>query len=192
MSLKQKFVTAITLALAILTFAVFVSAQDKTTTAPADQSARPDKIDRHRGPRGEGRGGMRGPRDHRGPGMMFRGLHQVGLTDAQKQQVHTILENNRPQMEKLREQMRALRGAKFDGTLTAEQETQLKTLHDQIKQNAGAAHQQVLGVLTEEQKAKLEQFKQEMKQRMEERRQRGPRPGRGEGPPPPADKPTDN
>jgi Spy/CpxP family protein refolding chaperone len=164
MSLKRKFVSAITLAFACLTLTVFVSAQEKST-APA-----PDTMG------------------------MLRGLHGVDLTEAQRTQIRGIMESKRDSFKQVHEQMRTLGRAKHEGTLTAEQETQFRTLKDQIKANADATRQEVLNILTAEQKTKLEQFQQEMKQRKAERRQqRGPRPGRGEGPPPPpADKPTDN
>jgi Spy/CpxP family protein refolding chaperone len=193
MSLKQKFVSAITLAFALLTLTVFASAQEKTTT---DTTAAPENRERREPGRskGEGRGpGMRGGR-HGGPGGprgMLRGLHGVDLTDAQRTQIRGIMDSKRDSFRQAHEQMRTLKSAKREGTLTTEQETQFKTLRDQVKANADAVRQEVLNVLTSDQKLKLEQFEQEMKQRKAERRQRGPRPGRGEGPPP-ADKPVDN
>jgi Spy/CpxP family protein refolding chaperone len=197
MSLKQKFLSAITLAFALLTLTVFASAQDKSTTAPADSATTREKIER-RGPGGEGRGpGMRGM-DHdgpRGPGMMLRALHQVGLTDAQKEQIHTILESKKAGFEQTHQQLRELGRAKHEGTITAEQQAKFDELRAQIKQNAEATHEQILGILTAEQRTRLEQMKQEMDKRREEHRGRGPRPGRGEGPPAgekPADKPVDN
>jgi Spy/CpxP family protein refolding chaperone len=196
MSLKQKFVSAITLGFALLTLTIFASAQEKTTTT--DTTAAPEKVERREPGRfkGEGRGpGMRGEGRHGGPGGprgILRGLHSVDLTEAQRTQIKGIMDSKRESFRQVHEQMRDLGRAKHDGTMTPEQETQFKTLRDQIKANADATRQEVLNVLTTEQRTKLEQFEQEMKQRREERRQRGPRPGRGEGPPPPTDKPADN
>ena len=186
MSLKQKFVSAITLAFAIISFTIFASAQDKTTEPAADAGKRERKGP---GRHGEGRG-MRGGK-HRGPMGMLRGLQSLDLTEAQRTQIRTIMESKRGGFEQTRQQMRELGRAKHEGTITAEQEAQFKTLKDQIKANAEATRQEVLGVLTPDQRTKLEQFQQEMKQRKAERRERGPRPGRGEGSPP-ADKPVDN
>jgi len=194
MSLKQKIVSAITLAFALLTLTIFASAQEKTST---DAAAAPEKRERREPGRFKGEGdrpGMRGEGRHggpRGPRGMLRGLHGVDLTDAQKTQIKGIMDSKRESFRQVHEQMRTLGHAKHEGTLTAEQETQLKTLRDQVKANADATRQEVLNVLTPEQRQKLEQNKQEMKQRREERRERGPRPGRGEGAPP-ADKPVDN
>ena len=170
MSLKQKFVSAITLAFAIVTFTVFASAQDKTTT-PSDAPTR-DQIER-RGPRGEGRG-MHGDRHHgpRGPEMMLRALHRLNLTDAQKEQIHSILEAQRGGSEATREQLGDLRRAKHEGTITAAQQAQLDSLRAEMKKNAEATHQTILGILTAEQRTQLDQMKQEMDKRREENRER--------------------
>lgn len=189
MLLKQKFVSALTLAFAVLGLTIFVSAQDKSSTT--DDSARPEKHERRGfGRKGEGRGehgkGMRG-----GPGRhMMRGLHGLDLTDAQKEQVRGIMESKRAGFEQTREQLRPLHEAKRNGTITAEQQTQLDTLRTQMRQDGEATHQQILGILTPEQRTKLEERKAEMQKRREEfkerRRERGPRPGA------PADKPVEN
>ena len=192
MSLKQKFVSAITLAFAMITLTVFVSAQDKTTTPSTDSTERQDRIERRgRGERGEGRG--MGGRHHgpRGPGKMLHALHQLDLSEAQKEQVRTIMESKRAGFEQNREQLRELGRAKHEGTITAEQQAKLDELRAQMKQNGEAVHEQVLGVLTAEQRTRLEQLKADMDKRREERRQMGPRHGRGEGAPP-ADKPKED
>lgn len=190
MSLKQKFVSVITLAFAMITLTVFVSAQDKTTTPSTDSTDRQDKIER-RG-RGFGRGEMGGKHHgHRGPGKMLHALHQLDLSDAQKEQVRTIMESKRAGFEQNREQLRELGRAKHEGTITAEQQAKLDELRAQMKQNAEAVHQQVLGILTAEQRTKLDQLKAEREKRREERRQMGPRRGRGEGAPP-AGKPKED
>jgi len=192
MSLKQKFVSVITLVFAMITLTVFVSAQDKTITPSTDSTERQDRIERRgRGERGEGR--RMGGRHHgpRGPEKMLRALGRLDLSDAQKEQVRTIMESKRAGFEQNREQLRELGRAKHEGTITAEQQTQFDSLRAQMKQNAKAVHEQVLGVLTADQRTRLEQLKAEMDQRREERRQLGPRHGRGEGAPP-ADKPKED
>jgi Spy/CpxP family protein refolding chaperone len=183
MSLKQKFVSAITLAFAMITLTVFVSAQDKTTTPSTDSTERQDRIEhRGRGERGPGMGGRHhGPR---GPEKMLRALGRLDLSDAQKEQVRTIMESKRAGFEQNREQLRELGRAKHEGTITAEQQAKFDELRTQMKQNAEAVHSQVLGILTADQRTKLEQLKAEMDKRREDRRQMGPRHGRGEGAPP--------
>jgi Spy/CpxP family protein refolding chaperone len=192
MSSKQKFVSALTLALACLTFNVFVSAQEKTTTPSTDSAQSQEKRER-RGPerRGEGGPGMGGHHGPRGPEKMLRALSRLDLSEAQKEQVHTILESKRAGFEQTREQLREFGRAKHEGTITAEQQAKFDELRAQMKQNAEAVHEQILGLLTAEQRAKLEQFKAEMDKRREERRLNGPRHGRGQGAPP-ADKPKED
>ena len=53
MSLKQKFISTVTLAFAIVAFTTFVSAQDTTTTNQQDSINKQEK--RERKGRGEGR-----------------------------------------------------------------------------------------------------------------------------------------
>lgn len=187
MSLKQKFVSALTLAFAVLGLSIFASAQDKPATT--DDAAKAEKHERRGGFGREGKGrGMHGKGMRGGPGRhMMRGLHGLDLTDAQKEQVRGIMESKRAGFEQTREQLRPLHEAKRNGTITAEQQTQLDNLRTQMRQDGEATHQQILGILTPEQRTKLEARKAEMEKRREEfkerRRERGTRP---------AEKPVEN
>ena len=100
----------------------------------------------------------------------MRGFEQLNLTDAQKEQIHSILEANKPDP-KTFEELRPLMEAKRNGTITAEQEATLKAHREQMKQKHDQVKQQLLGVLTTEQKAQLEKMKAEWKQKREERKQ---------------------
>src|SRR5688500_16296727 len=98
MSFKSRFSSAITLAFAVVAFVTFASAQE----AAKPQEDKTQKVERHRGMRGDkaGRhGGMRG-------GML--GLRGIELTDAQKEQIRAIHEANKP-TEAQMEQRRAIR-----------------------------------------------------------------------------------
>jgi len=171
MSLRNKFFSILTIALGIVVFSAFAMAQDTAPTTPSPNKAeRPDK---GRG-FGQGRGGHGDFEGRRGPGGpggdvmgMLRGLN---LTDTQKTQIHSILESNKPDQATM-ETARTLHKAKRDGTITAEQETQLKALGEQARAKAKSVHEQILGVLTADQKAQIEQRKQQMKQNFEERKQ---------------------
>ena len=161
MSFSSKLFTG---ALTLSAFAFAVSAQDQPTK-------RPDAPRGERAMRGEH--DRKGPRDerfarHGGPGAF--GLRGIDLTDAQKEQIRQIHEANKPS-EALMTEMRTLHEAKRNGTITADQEARLKALAKEGRQKGESVHEQVLNVLTTEQKAQLEQRKQEMKQRMEQRRQ---------------------
>jgi Spy/CpxP family protein refolding chaperone len=90
MSFKNKFFSALTMAFALLAFSTFASAQE----TPKTDSDNTQKREWRKGKRdgsGKGfrRGGMRG-------GKYLRGFRDLNLTDAQKAQVRTIMEANRP------------------------------------------------------------------------------------------------
>ena len=166
MSLKFKILSVIGLSLSIAGFSAVVSAQD-TTTTQKDTTIQKDnhhKFERQ-GRRGEGPG-FGGPR-RGGPEGIVRGLRELNLTDAQKQQIHTILESNKPDQANF-EEIRPLMEAKRNGTITAEQQEKLKAFHEQGRQKMEAVREQILNVLTAEQKQQLEQKRQEMEKRREQ------------------------
>jgi Spy/CpxP family protein refolding chaperone len=180
MSLKARLSSLITLALAFFAFAAIASAQDNTTATPQPDNGQ--KQERHHGgwAKGDRDGGFRG---HRGGGMFE--LQGLNLTDAQKAQIKTIHEANRPD-EGTMQQMKTLMDAKRSGTITPEQTEQLKALRKQQREKMESVHQQVLAILTPEQRQQLDQKHEEMKKRWEERRQQ-----RQQGTPS-TDKPTSN
>lgn len=172
MSLINKLSSIVTVAAAIFAFSTFTFAQDSKATTPA-----PDKDKAERPFKGEGRGSGkhgdhgRGFMGHRHGGMM-RMMHDLNLTEGQKTQIHSIMEANKPD-QATRDEMRALFEAKRNGTLTADRQARMDTLKQQMRDKAKGIHEQMMNVLTSEQKAQLEQKKAEMKQRHEEfRKQR--------------------
>lgn len=169
MSSKSKFSTVLSIAVAVFAFSAFAAAQDTATPAPKDNAVKQE--------RGEGRGwkrhgirgeGFRGMRHGRGPGMMF--LRGIDLSEAQKTQLKAIHEANKPDEATMTE-MRTLREAKKAGTLTAEQTERMKAMHEQFRSKGESIRQQVLAVLTPEQRQQIETRKEEMKKRMQERRE---------------------
>jgi Spy/CpxP family protein refolding chaperone len=157
MSLKTKFFAGI---FAVSAFAVAGYAQDTKVDGKAGDA----KIERKRDRAGRGMFGG-------GFGRMGRGLFGIDLTDAQKAEIHKILEANKPDRAALQE-VRTLAKAKFAGTITADQQARLDALKADAKEKARSVHAQLEAVLTPEQKAQLEQRKQEMKGRMQEFRQK--------------------
>src|SRR5690349_4154642 len=93
---KIRFFMVAVLTLAFGVFVGTVAAQDTATTQKPDQTTqKPDKFER-RGGRPDGAGpGFGGPR-RGGPDGMLREFRDLNLTDAQKEQIHTILESNKP------------------------------------------------------------------------------------------------
>jgi periplasmic protein CpxP/Spy len=163
MSLKRKIISAVISTFAVVAFTTFVSAQDANKS---DQNSTQKQERRERRGFGDKRGFRRGMR---GGGLM-RGFDQLNLTDAQKEQIKSILEANKPDKSTF-EALRPLMEAKRNGTITAEQEAQLKAHREQMKQKHEQVKAQVLAVLTAEQKAQLDKLKEEWKQKREERKQ---------------------
>jgi len=177
MSIKTRLSSLITLALAFFVFAAIASAQDSSaTTQPNTTQKQERQWGKHRD--GKGDRGM-----HRMGGMM--GFRDLNLTDAQKAQIKTIHEANRPDPGTLQE-MKTLRDAKRNGTITPEQTEQFKTLRKQQREKMESVNQQVLAILTPEQRQQLDQKREEMKKRWEERRQQRQQNAQ------PTDKPTSN
>ena len=161
MSFSTKLFTG---AIAVSAFAFAASAQDQTAK-PGGEAKGIHKEKRHDG---FGRG-MRGERmGHRGAGFGLRG---IDLTDAQKEQIRQIHEANKPN-QALRDEMKAIRETrKNGGTLTDDQKARIKALRDEAQAKMKSVHDQVLAVLTAEQRAQLDQRRQQLQQRMQERRQ---------------------
>ena len=164
MSFKNKLFSALTMAFALFAFSTFVSAQDTKTDS---DSTRQEKREWRKGKRdgmGKGfrRGGMRG-------GGFLRELRGIELTDAQKEQIRTVMEANRPDQTSM-EEMKTLRQAKREGTLTADQQERIKSLRQQQRAKHDTVRQQVLAVLTPEQLQQIETNKAEWQKRREERK----------------------
>jgi len=170
MSFKRKFISAATSALAAVAFTTFVSAQDTSTTQPSNSMQKQERREKRGGKRDRGERGMRGGK-HGGDKMMMRGLGQLNLSDAQKQQVRVINENFKTATQTQREEMRALGMKKRDGIITADEQARFKEIRSQLKASGEQTRNSVLAVLTAEQRTQLNRMKEEMKQRKMERRQ---------------------
>lgn len=164
MSLRSKILPVLSLTLAVTAFSAFSSAQDTTTAAPAPAKAEKrfkgdrEKMDR---PAFGDRHGKRGHDD---------ALRGITLTDDQKAKVKSIREANKPDQATMTE-LRTIREARKSGTaITAEQQTRMKEFREQSMAKMKAAHDQMLAILTPEQKAQIETRKVEMRQRFEDRK----------------------
>ncbi len=177
MSFKTKISSLLAILFAFASFSVAVSAQNSPQTTKVEKETS-EKMEHHGGRHGRGEG-MRG--DHDGAGFM-RELRGINLTDAQKAQLRTIHEANKPDQATMAE-MKSLMEARRSGSLTDAQKDRMKTLHRQARAHREQVQAQVLAILTPEQRQQVEAKRQEMKQRREERRE-----NRKTG----TDKPTDN
>jgi len=169
MAIRSKIFSSLTLAFAIGTFSVLATAQE-ATTAPQD-GQKVEKGDRKFGKRGgkHGRRGMEGRRGGRGMRMGF--LRGIELNENQKAQIKAIHEANKPNPADF-EALKSIREARKSGaTISDQQKAELKQLREARKAKMEQVHQQILAVLTPEQKAQLETRKAEMQKRREERKQ---------------------
>jgi len=135
--------------------------------------------------RGERRHGKGFGRGHRGGGHGF-GLRGLNLTEDQQARVRQIHQAAAERTRPLREQLRAkhveLRelqeGGTFNEALATQKLTEAASIQARLMGEQFRAHQEVLSVLTAEQKAQLEQQREQRKQRREQRKnRRGERPG---------------
>ena len=163
-------VLAIATLSAIVLAASIAVAQTVTPNQDNGQGTRPE----WRGRRGQHKGhGMRGMR----AGGFFRGLN---LTEDQKAKMKTIRESFAATHKPLREQLRAKRqelrqaseGGTFNEALATQKLTEIAPLEAKLMGERAKLHQEMLSVLTAEQKAQLEQSKAQFKTRRAERRNR--------------------
>ncbi len=114
------------------------------TAAPATQTQPPQK-------QGLRRRGMRG---RRGPA-----LQQLNLTDQQKEQMRSVMQTNRQNNQAQRQEMRELNRQWRAGTLTPQGLERARALRAQLIENRKAMRGQIDGILTTEQKTKLEEMR---------------------------------
>ncbi len=89
---------------------------------------------------------------------VFRVLRQLNLTDQQKQQVRSLVQTNQESTKAQRQEMRQLTQQWRQGTLTPEGLARTNELRKQLFENRKAMRTQLTGILTPEQKAKLEEM----------------------------------
>jgi len=120
--------------------------QPNNATPPAPQLDRP----------GMARRGMR----ERPGARRLRAIEQLNLTDAQKQQARSIREANRERTKVQRQEMRQLNQRWRQGTLTADNLEKAKALRVQLAESRRAEREQMMNLLTTEQKTKLQELRQ--------------------------------
>ncbi len=125
--------------------------------------------------------GRRG--DHKGRGfggMRGGGFRQLNLTDDQKAKIKQIRESFGQSNKPLRQQLQAKRqelrqaseGGTFNEALATQKLTEMAALEAKLMGERFKLHQQMVSVLTAEQKAQLEQAKAQREARRSERRGR--------------------
>ena len=164
-----------TLAIATLSAIALAGSIAVAQTVTTDQSNTQDNT------RAERRGGRGKHRGHSWGGMRRGGFFkQLNLTEDQKTKMKQIRqsfgERNKPLREELRAKRQELRQAREGGTfneaLATQKLTEMASLEAKLMGEQHKLHQEMLSVLTAEQKAQLEQSKAQFKSRRAERRQR--------------------
>jgi periplasmic protein CpxP/Spy len=126
----------------------------------------------------ERRGGKWGQRGARGGDRMLgRGFGQLDLTDAQKAQMKQIRETQHQSLQPLRDELRAKRqelrqasqNGTFDESLVRQKLIEIAPIEAKLMAERFRAHQEMLSVLTPEQRSKLDQMREQFKSRKGER-----------------------
>jgi len=136
------------------------------TPAPQDGTTNNDALHGRHGKMGRMGKHRRGGGHHMG-----FGLRRLNLSDVQRGQLRDIearySQNSRAQ----REEMRQLFELRRQGTtLTPEQQTRAQQLRTELRANGEQMHNEILALLTPEQREQLKQMREERKARREERR----------------------
>jgi len=162
---KGRIKTAAIATLSAIALAASIAvAQTVTTDQSNQQGTRTERRDGFRGDhKGHGWGGMR-------QGAIFK---QLNLTDDQKAKMKQIRESFATQNKPLRDQLRAKRqelrqaseGGTFNEALATQKLTEMASLEAKQMGEQFKLHQEMLSVLTPEQKAQLEQSKAQFKAR---------------------------
>src|SRR5215510_1311756 len=159
---KGRFKTLAIATLSAIALAASIAVAQTVTTNPSTQQG-PERHGFRGEHKGHGWGGMR-------EGGFFR---QLNLTDDQKAKMKTIRENFATQNKPLREQLHAKRqelrqaseGGTFNEALATQKLTEMASLQAKMMGEQFKLHQEMLSVLTPEQKAQLEQSKAQFKAR---------------------------
>ena len=150
-----------------------VCAQETQSQTPSTQDGtlqrdRDERMERHRERMGnrEGRGPREGRERHGGMGRM---MQELNLTEEQRQQSRAIMQRRLESTKVQREELFKLREKRVAGTFTADDEARARALHQEMRTAMQGAQTEMDGLLTAEQKAKLEGLKKERQERMEQR-----------------------
>lgn len=127
----------------------------ETLAQQTQPNTAPNTVQQQRGD-GARRRGMR--RRARARFRLGRVLHQLNLTDQQKEQARTIMQTNRQSTQGQRQELRQLSQQWRQGTLSADGLARAKELRAQMIENRKNVRAQLSAILTAEQKTKLEEM----------------------------------
>jgi Spy/CpxP family protein refolding chaperone len=170
MSLRKKLlgIPGIILSVGMVAFAQ----QSQTPPTTQDGTLRRERLERSEKLRGRLEGMRRhGGREgfgRRGPrlGSAIRG---VDLSDAQREQIRAITQRRLESTKVQREELFKLREKRIAGTFSAEDGARAKALHQEIRTAMDGMRAETDGVLTSEQKARIEESQKERQARRQQR-----------------------
>jgi protein CpxP len=160
-----KTLTIASLSVLALTVSIALAQTSRTTEPNQKNESRTSRGERH----GHGAGwGKRGGRDGGMRGLMFRGLN---LTDDQKARAKQIGQSFRERTQSLRQELQAKRqelrqageGGTFNEAVTTQKLQESASLRAKLMGEQFKMRQEMLAVLTPEQKAQMEQKRAEFK-----------------------------
>ena len=165
---KGRFKTVAIATLSAIALAASIAVAQTVTTNQGAQQGTP--MERH-----GGRGGHKG---HGWGGMRDGGFRQLNLTEDQKAKIkqirETFAQTNKPLRDQLRAKRQELRqaseGGTFNEALATQKLTEIAPLEAKLMSEQHKLHEQMLSVLTAEQKAQLEQSRAQFKTRRGEMR----------------------
>jgi protein CpxP len=170
MSLRKNLFGILGIVLAGGALAFAQEPQSQTPTTP-DRSIRRDGIERMEKDRAR-LGRREGPQGRQGRGRrggMGQRMRELNLSDEQRQQSRAIVQRRLESTKSQREELFKLREKRIAGTFTAEDEVRAKALRQEIRTAMDGVRTEMAGVLTAEQKSRLEELQKERKERMEQR-----------------------
>jgi protein CpxP len=126
----------------------------------------------------EGKGRFGRHRWHHGHGMRGAIFRELNLTDEQKAQMKQIRQSYRERTQPLRQELRAKtqglrqanQGGAFNETLVTQTLTETAPLRAKLMGESFKLRQEMMAVLTPEQKAKIEQMREQFKAKRAERK----------------------
>ncbi|WP_072623154.1 Spy/CpxP family protein refolding chaperone [Spirulina major] len=178
------------IALPLAAWTTFTPPIQSANAAPQEIAQRgPNSQGQGRGPGGDMQG--RGPGSDRGPGMdqtppMLRFAEQLGLSDAQRSEIEAIhsqakadSEAMRTQMQAAHEQMQTLMASDATDAALRQRHDQMQALHQEMGDRRFETMLAIRNVLTPEQRAQMQELKENRMGRQDgggQRGQRGQRP----------------
>ena len=160
-------IPGLVLACGMVAFAQEPQPQAPSTQDDSFRQERADRKERRRERLGDREGIGREGRRGNGISHLTR---ELNLTEEQRQQHRAIVQRRLESTRTQREELFKLREKRMAGTFTPEDGARAKALHQEIRSAMDGVNTEMAGVLTAEQKARLEQLKQERREKMEQRK----------------------